>query len=141
MISCIETVLVYNELFSFLEEKHGKNAVEEYWRHVADTAFSEPRRIIGEGLDGVYRYLHDTWLDEGDLIEITRDERSVTVNVKDCSSVRKLRVARHVKRYHDYCGHCPVMYRRLFSSLGYDFEMEHIDPARGVCRVCVRRRA
>lgn len=142
MISCIETVLVYNEFFSFLEEKFGRRAVEEYWCYVADTIFREPRRIIEkEGLDGVYRYLRDTWKEEGDTFEIYRDGSSVTVDVKSCSSIGTLNGARHVRRYHDYCGHCLIMYRRLFSSLGYDFEMEQIDPARGMCRVKVTRKS
>ena len=141
MISCMETVLVYNEFFIFLEEKHGTRAVEDYWRYVADTTFDEPRRIIKEeGLEGVYKYLNETWKEEGDVFEISRDERSVTVAVHDCSSVRKLHSTKHIKPYSDYCRHCLIMYQRLFGDLGYDFQVEILDPDRGACRMYITRR-
>ncbi|MFH0965791.1 MAG: hypothetical protein V2A58_17470 [Planctomycetota bacterium] len=141
MISCTETILVYNEFFLFLEERHGRQAVETYWHFVADTAFDGPRAAIREGgLDAVYDYLRETWGEEGDVFDIERDETSVRVTVHNCSSVRKLRKAKHITRYADYCGHCPVMYARLFDDLGYDFEMDRTDPEKGICSVRVSRR-
>ena len=142
MISCTETILVYNEFFNFLDERYGKEEVETYWRYVADTVFDAPREAIKKGgLHAVYQYLSETWEEEGDVFDIERDRTSVSVTVHNCSSVRKLRRAKHVKRYGDYCGHCPVMYKRLFHDLGYDFQMELLDPEKGVCKVRVSQKA
>lgn len=138
MISCMESITVYNEFFNFLDAHHGAKAVETFWRFVADTSFDEPRRSIEEGgMDAIYTYLKETWEEEGDVFDIERNENSITVEVHNCSSVRKLRKAKHIKRYMNYCGHCPAMYERLFDGLGYRFEMEQTNPDLGVCKVRV----
>ena len=49
MISCTEAIHAYNEFFWFLEERHGKEAVETFWRFTADASFEEPRRRIAAG--------------------------------------------------------------------------------------------
>jgi len=36
MISCTEFILAYNELFKFLEERHGKEAVIDFWKGISD---------------------------------------------------------------------------------------------------------
>ena len=138
MISCTESIYVYNEFFNFLDTHHGIEAVKTFWRFVADTSFDGPRRAIEKGgMDAIYNYLKETWEDEGDVFDIERDEDSITVEVHNCSSVRKLRRAAHITRYPDYCGHCPAMYEYLFDDLGYHFEMEHTNEELGVCRVRV----
>lgn len=142
MISCMESIYVYNEFFNFLDRRHGAEAVETFWRFVADTSFDDPRRAIQQGgMDAIYKYLKETWEEEGDVFDIERDENSITVEVHNCSSVRKLRKAKHIKRYSNYCGHCPAMYENLFGGLGYNFEMEQTNPDLGVCKVRVTPKA
>ena len=141
MISCTEAIHAYNEFFWFLEERHGKEAVETFWRFTADASFEEPRRrIAAGGLDAIYEYMRTAWSEEGDVFDIERDDKGITVMVHNCSSVRKLRKAKHVKRYPDYCGHCRPMYQKLFGELGYDFQIDNIDPAMGICRIRVEER-
>lgn len=138
MISCTESIHVYNEFFNYIDKRYGPEAVETFWHFVADTSLEEPRQAIREGgMDAIYTYLKETWEEEGDVFDIHRDENSVTVEVHNCSSVRKLRKAQHIKRYVNYCGHCPVVYERFFDDLGYRFEMELINPDLGICKVRV----
>jgi len=138
MISCMDTIYAYNEFFLFLQERHGREAVEEFFEYVADISFQDARREIpGKGIDAVYKYLYNAWTGEGDVLDFECDETSVTITVHNCSSIRKLRKAKHIKRYHNYCGHCAPMYTKLFDELGFDFEIVNTNPELGMCRIKV----
>ena len=34
MISCTEFIPAYSELFTFLEEKHGRDEVDRFWKYL-----------------------------------------------------------------------------------------------------------
>jgi len=141
MISYMDIIPALNECFLFLDARHGKKAVEEFWEYVADIYFDDARRMIKDsGIEGIYNYLYNAWTGEGDVLEFERDADSVTVHVYNCSSIRKLRKAKHITRYYDYCGHCRPMHKKLFAELGYDFEIENTDPELGMCEIRVVRR-
>jgi len=56
-----------------------------------------------------------------------------------CPSKGLLQGLRHVKPYHDYCGHCDVLYRRVLEPLGFECvaDLSECDQAR--CSFLVRR--
>ena len=55
-----------------------------------------------------------------------------------CPSKGMLQELEHVEPYHDYCGHCDVLYRRVLEPLGYEctFDMSRCDEAQ--CSFTVR---
>jgi len=44
----------------------------------------------------------------------------------------------HIEAYHDYCGYCPVLYRRLLEALGFEYikDMSQVEQARCCTIIC-----
>ena len=66
MISCIEFIPAYSELFKYLEEKGGFEAVERFWEGVSDTFLWNLRDLVREkGTWGMWEYWTHTLNEEG----------------------------------------------------------------------------
>ena len=61
MISCTEFIPAYSELFKFLQQKGGKQAVVEFWEYLADRFLDNLRSLVQEnGIRGCWLYLSHT---------------------------------------------------------------------------------
>ena len=142
MISCTETILSYNELFSFLHEKYGEQAVLRFWEAVSDRFLRNLRELVREkGVQGMLEYWGRTLPEEGAAHEITvKDDDFFRIEIFKCPSVGVVRRNRHIKKYPDYCRHCDALYRRIIEDYGFSYKIEYLDEEKGVCRITVRKK-
>jgi hypothetical protein len=57
-----------------------------------------------------------------------------------CPSKARLLECRHIEPYHDYCGHCDVLYRRILEPLGYEYILDMSRCNEAACSLTVRER-
>ncbi len=139
MISCTEFILAYNELFKFLEEHHGPEAVERFWIEISDHFLWNLRQLVDEkGIQGMKEYWMHTLTEEGARYEMKTTEDTFVIDMLECPSVGILRRATHIGRYPDYCKHCDILYRRIIEEYGFQYNIEYIDEKLGKCRVKVQ---
>ena len=56
-----------------------------------------------------------------------------------CPSMGRLLELEQVEPYHDYCGHCDVLYRRVLEPLGYRCEVDLSRCRQAACTLTVTR--
>jgi hypothetical protein len=150
MIPCTEFIPAYSELFKYLEARGGQEAVLDFWRYLSDNFLNNLRDLVAaNGIRGCWLYWNHTLNEEAADFTMELDEEAgvFTITMQRCPSKGMLldlkQIARpgvpSVEPYHDYCGHCDLLYRRVLEPLGYEYsyDMTEIDHAR--CRLVVRR--
>lgn len=138
MISCTEFILAYSELFSFLEERHGKESVLRLWEELADVFLVNLRDLVAQkGLAGMHEYWSHTLSEEGGDYSLSLTDDEFHIEMRSCPSVGILRRSTHIRPYPDYCEHCTVLYRRAIEPFGYLCEVDIQDPVAGRCRLTV----
>lgn len=143
MISCTDFIPAYSELFRYLESRGGKAAVEDFWRYLSDNFLGNLRDLVAEhGIRGCWLYWSHTLNEEAADFTMTLDEDAgvFTIDMHRCPSKGRLLETVHIEPYHDYCGHCGLLYRRVLEPLGYDYhiDLSHADEAR--CSLKVTRK-
>jgi len=139
MISCTEFILAYNELFSFLDENYGKQAVIGFWEYISDRFLTNLDQLVGEkGIVGMKEYWTHTLTEEGAEYEMKVTEDEFEIFMKECPSVKILNNSK-VKKYPNYCDHCDLLYRRVIEKYGFTYDYEFIDREKGICRLIVKR--
>ena len=156
MISCTEFIPAYSELFSYIDETHGREEVDRFWQYLfAPTGEGIP--LIGfverEGIRGCFSYWSETLNEEAADFTMMLNEKAGWFKIKmhRCPSKgRLLTLAEEIgiTPYRDYCLHCDS-YRLAAVRVGldyvYDFDgVDHAacsllitDPARFDGRVIV----
>jgi len=138
MISCTEFIMAYSELFAFLEERHGKDALIRFWEGLSDEFLHNLRELVAEkGLAGMHEYWSHTLTEEGGEHAMTLADEEFRIEMHRCPSVAVLRRSRHLKPYADYCEHCTVLYRRVIEPFGFKCETIIHDPVEGRCTLRV----
>ena len=141
MISCTEFIMAYNELFKFLEERHGKQAVTDFWIGISDNFLWNLDKLVAKkGIQGMKEYWTHTLTEEGAKYKMSAAEDKFTIDMYECPSVGILRRNYHIKRYPDYCKHCDILYRRVIEKYGFTYDYEWIDENLGRCRMTVRKK-
>ncbi len=141
MISCTEFILCYNEIFNFLCEHHGKQAVIDLWTSISDNFLRELSKLVEKkGIQGMKEYWNRTLKEEGADYNIDTSQDTFILEINRCPSVAILSSSPHVKKYHDYCDHCDVLYRRVVEKYGFDYQIEYIDRDKGACKITIRRK-
>ena len=141
MIPCTEFILAYNEMFNFLEECYGKEAVIKLWEEISDKFLVNLRQLVEEkGIQGMNEYWSRTLMEEGAKYKIYVDNNSFSIDMYECPSVGTLRKATHIKRFPDYCKHCDVLYRRIIERFGFEYNIEYVDEKIGKCRLTVNKK-
>lgn len=138
MISCTEFIPSYSELFSFLEEKHGRGEVDLFWNYLFKPD-GNGIPLIGfierEGIKGCWSYWKGTLNEEAaDFTMYLNEKRGFYHNVMHwCPSkgrLLKLKDEIGIEPYHDYCLHCDS-YRSATEKVGleYIFNFDGVDHA------------
>jgi hypothetical protein len=143
MISCTEFIPAYSELFKFLEKKGGRAAVLDFWNYLSDHFLGNLRDLVLEhGIRGCWLYWTHTLNEEAADFTMELDEEAgeFRIVMHDCPSKGRLLREKHITPYHDYCGHCDILYRRVLEPLGYEYsyDMSGADQAR--CGLVIRRK-
>ena len=141
MIPCTDFIPAYSELFKYLEKRGGHEAVVAFWEYLSDSFLDNLRSMATEhGLRGCWMYWSHTLNEEAADFTMELDEEAgeFRITMHKCPSKSLLLEWPHIEPYHDYCGHCAVLYSRVLEPLGFEYEKDTsgIDEAR--CAVIVR---
>ena len=143
MISCTEFIPAYSELFKFLELKGGPEAVEDFWNYLSDNFLTNLRELVEEhGLRGCWMYWSHTLNEEAAdfTMELDEEAREFKITMHHCPSKGQLPEYTHLEPYHNYCGHCDVLYRRVLEPMGYEYITDLSESDKARCTVIVRDR-
>ena len=140
MISCMEFIWVYNELFRFLEERGGEEKVIEFWKGISDHFLWNLRADIeADGLKGMHRYWSHTLGEEGGRHTMTLYDDLFVIDMHECPSARLIHQGGLVAPYAKYCEHCRWLYPPLIEEYGYQVDYDIISSEKGRCRMTVRK--
>ena len=125
MISCTEFIPAYSELFSYLDENHGREEVERFWSYLFEpTGKGIPLINFAkkDGLRGCWNYWRGTLTEEAaDTLRYFNEEKGwISSEMRYCPSKgRLLELEKEIglKPYYDYCGHCDY-YRASLEAVG-----------------------
>ena len=123
MISCTDFIPAYSALFDYLEELGGRDAVVDFWNYLADNFLHNLRELVNEhGIRGCWLYWSHTLNEEAADFSMELDEEAgeFRIIMHECPSKGRLLRYEHFEPYHDYCGHCEVLYRRVLEPLGFE---------------------
>ena len=143
MIPCTDFIPAYSELFTYLEEKGGKDAVTDFWEYISDNFLGNLRDLVREhGIRGCWLYWSHTLNEEAAdfTMELDEDNGVFTITMHHCPSRGRLNELDHVKPYSDYCGHCDVLYRRVLEPLGYTYDINLSACSDARCTLTVTRK-
>ena len=143
MISCTEFIPAYSELFRYLEERGGEAEVVRFWEHLSDNFLHNLRDLVAEhGLRGCWMYWSHTLNEEAAdfTMELDEDAGEFSITMHHCPSKGLLLNLEHMEAYHDYCGHCDVLYRRVLEPMGYECtcDLSRVDEAK--CSFVIRQK-
>jgi len=138
MISCTEFIPSYSELFTYLEEKHGRAEVDRFWKYLF-VPDGKGIPLIGfverEGIAGCWSYWAGTLNEEAaDFTMYLNEKRGFYYNVMHkCPSKGRLLALKDeigIEPYHDYCLHCDS-YRAAAEKVGlkYIYNFNGVDHA------------
>jgi hypothetical protein len=144
MISCTEFIPAYSELFKFLERKGGEKAVSDYWEYLSSEGLANLRDLVAaHGIRGCFLYWSHTLNEEAAGFTMTLDEEAgeFSIQMHQCPSKSRLLEYLHLEPYHNYCGHCDILYRRVLEPMGYQFEYDLSECDKAKCKITIKRNA
>lgn len=128
MISCTEFIPCYSELFTYLEEKCGRDEVERFWKFLfRPTGIGIPliNFLEKEGIRGCWSYWNASLNEEAaDFTMYLNEKRGFyMLNMHHCPSKGRLLELKKdigLEPYHDYCLHCDH-YRAAVEKAGFKY--------------------
>lgn len=143
MIPCTEFIPAYSELFKFLEQRGGTEAVQEFWEYLSDHFLGNLKSLVEKhGIRGCWLYWQRTLNEEAADFTMEMDEEAgeFSIVMHHCPSKGRLLEYRHFRPYGDYCRHCDVLYRRVLEPLGYEYHFDDSNVEQARCVIRVRRK-
>ncbi len=140
MISCTEFIPVYSELFKFIHERKGKEAVVRFWESLSDEFLDNLRDLATEkGLAGCFEYWSHTLPEEAADFRMTLDEDAgvFEIQMRHCPSKGRLNESKHIKPYEFYCEHCDILYNRVLNPLGFEYKLDMSRCDEAICSLRV----
>jgi len=124
---------LYSQTFAHLAQHHGQDALERYWRYLADTQLEDLDGLVAEhGLSGMQRYWGEVAEQEGAGFVTDLTDAQFSITVQHCPP--RTWFAEHgFEAFAGYHEHCPALYGRLAARHGYAMEYEPPDDAAGHC--------
>jgi len=139
MIPAKEFILVYNELFKFIEKKYSKENVIKLWEFISDKFLTDFDQLIKDkGILGIVEYSAHTLTEEG--AEFTMSVRPYYFEnfIEKCPSI-KIMNKRKVKKYPQYCEHCIILYKKIIEKYGFTYKIQFIDREKGKCKIKIKK--
>lgn len=138
MISCTEFIPSYSELFTYLEDRHGRQEVDRFWKYLFEPdgkGIPLIHFVKREGIRGCFSYWAGTLNEEAaDFTMYLNEKRGFFLNVMHkCPSKGRLLQLKDeigIVPYHDYCLHCDS-YRSAVEKVGmkYIYNFQGVDHA------------
>ena len=144
MIPCADFIPAYSELFKFLHDRGGKDAVYDFWHYLSDNFLGNLRSLVQEhGIRGCWLYWSHTLNEEAAdfSLELDEEQGEFKIDMLHCPSKGRLLEYEHIEPYQDYCLHCDVIYRRVLEPLGYECNVDLSRCGKARCEVLIKRRS
>jgi hypothetical protein len=137
MVSCTEFIPFYSELFQFLDKKEGREGVVRFWEYIREE-YVEPRLgalAAEKGIAACWEYWSKSLNEEAADFTMTYDEeaREFSIDMRYCPSRGLLNRCKHIKPYHDYCGHCAILYAPVLARFGIKAEEDYSRTDQAAC--------
>ncbi len=144
MISCTEFIPAYSELFTYLEDKHGRPEVDRFWKYlfVPDgKGIPLVRFVEQEGIRGCYTYWSGTLNEEAADFTLYLNEKRgfFLLAMHACPSkgrLLKLKEEIGIVPYRDYCLHCDS-YREAVEKVGLKYIYNFQGIERAACSILI----
>ena len=138
MISCTEFIPAYSELFSYLDEKYGREEVDRFWKYLFQPdgkGIPLINHVQKEGIRGCFTYWAGSLNEEAaDFTMYLNEKRGFfMLDMHQCPSKGRLLQLRDdigIIPYYDYCLHCDS-YRSAVERIGlkYIYKFRGVDKA------------
>ncbi len=144
MVSCTEFIPSYSELFTYLEDKHGRQEVSNFWKYLF-TPDGKGIPLISfverEGIRGCFSYWSGSLNEEAaDFTMYVNEKRGFFyLAMHQCPSkgrLLKLKDEIGIEPYHDYCLHCDS-YRAAIEKVGLKYIYNFEGQARASCSILI----
>lgn len=144
MISCTEFIPSYSELFTYLENKHGRDEVDRFWEYLfAPTGDGIPliNHVKKEGIRGCFTYWAGSLNEEAADFTMYLNERAgwFMIKMHRCPSKGRLLELKDeigIEPYHDYCLHCDS-YRSAVEKVGLKYVYNFIGTENAACSILI----
>ena len=144
MISCTEFIPAYSELFSFLDEKYGREEVERFWTYLfKPNGVGIPliNFLNKEGIKGCYSYWSGSLNEEAADFSMYLNEKDgwFKIDMHRCPSKGRLLELEDeigIKPYPDYCRHCDH-YRESVEQVGLEYIYDFCGTDQAACSLFV----
>ena len=139
MISCTEFIPAYSELFKFIDQRDGRQAVYDYWTAIFDPANSPLNACLDRsGIKGCYEYWSHTLNEEAADFTMTLDEDAgeFSIEMHKCPSKGKLLKLDYMEPFDEYCLHCD-QYRQAVEKHGLCYEYDFTGSDQAQCSLLI----
>ncbi len=144
MISCTEFIPAYSELFTFLEDRYGREEVDRFWEYLftPDGAGIPLINFLNEeGIKGCYSYWSGSLNEEAADFSMYLNEQDgwFKIQMHRCPSKGRLLELKDtigITPYHDYCLHCDH-YRESVEKAGLEYIYDFCGTDRAACSILV----
>lgn len=144
MISCTEFIPCYSELFTYLEEKHGRQTVERYWEFIfKPTGEGVPlvNFVTKQGIRGCWTYWAGSLNEEAAEFTMYLNEKRgfFLLEMHHCPSKGRLLDLQKeigIKPYPHYCLHCDH-YRESVEKVGLKYIYNFSGMDRAACSILI----
>ena len=128
MISCTEFIPAYSELFSYLDEKYGREEVDRFWKYLFQPdgkGIPLIKHVQKEGIRGCFTYWAGSLNEEAaDFTMYLNEKRGFfMLDMHQCPSKGRLLQLKEdigITPYYDYCLHCDS-YRSAVERIGLKY--------------------
>lgn len=142
MIPCTDFIPAYSELFSYLEKRGSKQAVDNFWNYLSANFLGNLESLVKEhGIRGCWLYWSHTLNEEAAdfTMELDEENEEFRIIMHKCPSKSRLLKCDNITPYHNYCGHCDVLYRRVLEPLGYKYSIDLTRCNEAACDLVVKK--
>lgn len=109
MISCTEFIPAYSELFKFMDQRSGRQAVYDYWaKFFSPTEFPLGKHVEKKGLRGCWDYWTVIFEEEAcdNTMLFHEKEGWLTFCMHSCPSKGRFNKLGYLEPFDEYCKHC-----------------------------------
>lgn len=139
MISCTEYIPAYSELFKFIDQKSGRQAVYDYWAKFFDPKeFPLGKHVERAGLKGCWDYWTVIFAEEAcdsTLIYSPR-EGWLTMCMHACPSKGRFNKLGYLEPFDEYCRHCDG-YDAIVAAYGLRRYTDYRGTDKAACRMLI----
>ncbi len=136
MVSCTEFIPAYNELFKYLDKKHGRQAVYDYWNWRFQPEQSPLyTHLVKSGFRGAWDYWSAVITEEAcDCTKVFNEKEGWSIScMHSCPSRGRFIKFNYLEPFDEYCAHCNC-YNIALEKKGFSMIRDHRGEEKACCR-------